>query len=90
MDEKETVYRKIIGHKELFEWLKASGLVIDKTRRVIIDICVGQPTRVYVEGYGSTKMLQFAPPTLDSAEIEIIDTSAPREGEPPESKLRIE
>jgi len=62
----------------LWEWLESAGITIDQTHRVVIDINVNDVVRVYVEGVGSDKMLAVKPPSLEGAQISIVDKGGER------------
>jgi hypothetical protein len=55
------------------QWVKqmieALGLDGAKVRRVVIDAEIGKMTKVYVECWGRSSMLEVQPPTPDAVEI---------------------
>lgn len=57
--------------EKLQEWLAATGIVLEgqHARRVLIDITVGHPTRVYIEQFGDEKLFEVKPPDFSPAEI---------------------
>ncbi|KKL89165.1 hypothetical protein LCGC14_1917460 [marine sediment metagenome] len=48
----------------LQDWLKAAGIPFDNARRIIIDICIDDIVKVYVEGYSDGKILEVTPPEI--------------------------
>jgi hypothetical protein len=55
---------------ELVGALRAAGIVDDSTRRVVIDISVGQPPVVYVEKYGDERLIAVVE-ALSSVAVEV-------------------
>lgn len=57
--------------EKLSEWLAATGIVVEgqHARRVVIDMTVGHPTRIYVEQFGDEKVFEVKPPDFSTAEI---------------------
>lgn len=58
----------------LIEWLIAAEIIgkDQHVRRVVIDIEVGEPVRIYIEEHGSDKMLTLIPPDLKGATVVIL------------------
>jgi len=58
----------------LIDWFVKSGLIgpDQAARRVVIDAETGSAVRVYVELFGTTKMLDVEPPQLSPAQVTII------------------
>lgn len=66
---------RIAHGRELLAWIVAAGLVPKDApvRRVVIDAACDTPIFVYVELYGSDKMIQLTcPEALRGAKIEIL------------------
>ena len=58
----------------LIDWFVESGLISpdQSARRVVIDAETGNAVRVYVELFGTRKMLDVKPPKLSPAQVTII------------------
>lgn len=67
----DTALPKRIHSSRLFDALRDVGIVRDGdyTRRVVIDVQVGNPVRVYVERFGDERLLSVVQ-GLDGVEIE--------------------
>lgn len=62
--------------RALIDWLIANGLVensTDPVYRVLIDIKADEVVRVYVERYGTERMLEVVPPHLEPSQIREVD-----------------
>lgn len=57
--------------EKLTEWLRKTGIVVEGQlcSRVIIDLTVGNPARVYVEQFGDQKIFEVEPPDLSAAHV---------------------
>jgi hypothetical protein len=53
--------RTIIG-KAYLDWLKGFGIIPEESRRVVIDIVADEAIIIYVEKYGTKKLLAVEPP----------------------------
>jgi len=49
----------IAATEPLAEWLRAIGIDLNLTWRVVIDAPIGAPVTVYVEHYGDTKTIEL-------------------------------
>ena len=61
--------------KDFLDWLIAAGIVPKDApvRRVVIDAACDTPIFVYVELYGTDKMIQVIPPSvLEGAKVVIL------------------
>jgi hypothetical protein len=60
--------------KQIHEWLKRAKIYTDgqAVRRVVIDIAVEEPVRVYVEQYGTDALLDVQPPDMSGAKVAIL------------------
>ncbi len=50
--------RVIMGGHPIVEWLKQAGIPTERVTRVVIDLRIAQPVRIYIEQLGSEKMLK--------------------------------
>jgi hypothetical protein len=59
--------------KELADWLDTAGIVIkgQHASRVILDIGVGRPVKVYVEQFGDSRIFEVEPLDCRGAEVRI-------------------
>lgn len=64
----------LLGHDmTIVEWLKKSGIDTNHVSRVVIDMAVEEPVRIYIERYATEKMfLDVDPPDLRGAEVRIV------------------
>ncbi len=51
-----------IHGKAFIEWLRAGGIIPDRTTRVVIEASVTDAVRVYVEQYGQDGLISVEPP----------------------------
>jgi hypothetical protein len=63
---------KVIASEFIDQLCKAVGVRPEETRRIILDVQVHAPIRVYVEGIGTDRLLNFNPVGLSDAEIEVV------------------
>lgn len=64
----------VVNGGKVVEWLKALGVDVPLSRRCVIDLEVGQPARIYVEGFANAKMFDVRFP-YEPSEIEIVTNS---------------
>jgi hypothetical protein len=65
---------------EMLAWLQKAGVDTSLSRRVVIDIGIEPPVKIYIEKYGSKEMLIVEPPPeLQAATIRVLEkpTEAP-------------
>lgn len=67
---------KRIAARYFLRYLHEQGIIPKYTRRVIIDASVDSAVHIYVEMFGSNKLLTLNLPAdvLGAAEVEVIDT----------------
>ncbi len=60
--------------KEIWEWLRQAGIAMEgqDVRRVVIDMAVAPPVMVFVEIYGSDKLISVAPPDMSTAQVVVL------------------
>ena len=63
--------RPIHGRELAREWAEALGIDLSQTRRIVIDIPCHDVVRVYVEQFGTERLLKITPPS-DGLNIEVI------------------
>lgn len=64
--------KRIRSDEFVMKWAEALGLdPLDEhyVRRLVIDAEAGQPLRIYVERYGTDRLLEIVPPSPASVEI---------------------
>jgi len=62
-----------IHGQQFLDWLRASGIIPESTRRVVIDAKVGEVVRMYCEQYGSDALISVEPPSeLRGAMVTIV------------------
>jgi hypothetical protein len=68
---------------QVTEWLDRTGIVIkgQHASRVILDIEVGKPIKVFVEQFGDSRIFSVGPPDCTHAEVLIASHLPP----PPEA-----
>lgn len=60
--------------EEFVRWLKLAGIDSELTRRIVIEVPLGGLVTIYVELYGSEKMLSVEPPEeLRGAVVRVLD-----------------
>ena len=74
---------KPIMGSDLHQWLIDSEIISkdQHVRRVVIDINVEDVVRIYIEEFGSDKMLTLAPPKLEGATVVILPTDKTEQDE---------
>ena len=58
---------------DFLKWLRDQGLITDSVRRVVIDAKVNEAVKMYVEQFGSRRMIEVSVPTniFDAIKIEV-------------------
>ncbi len=62
---------------DFVRWLKLAGIDSELVKRVVIEISAREPVMIFVELYGSEKMLSVEPPEeLRGAVVRVLDGPA--------------
>ena len=65
-----TAFVLTCDHPSVIEWMKSAGIDPDKTYRVVIDMTVGEPVRVFIQQYATSETLNIETlPDLSQAVI---------------------
>lgn len=65
-------HQPIESSKFVQQWAEALGLDPSECRRVVIDAEVDNVVRVYVEKYGTTRLLDVQPPDPSSVHVTVL------------------
>jgi hypothetical protein len=63
---------KITGSRFVQKWAEALGVEPNETARIVIDARPGEVLRVYVEKFGTERMLHIDPPDPQSVTVEVL------------------
>jgi len=67
------VSRTIMSNQFAVQWAEALGIDPMEVSRVVIDAQVGSVLKVYVEKFGTDRLLQVKPPDPSSVDVRVID-----------------
>lgn len=65
--------RILMGWAAIPQLCKALGITANDTQRIIIDIEVGEPVKVYVEKVGAEKALKFMKAAVAGAKVQVLE-----------------
>jgi hypothetical protein len=66
-------YNKILSDRIVDQIAAALGIEISAARRIILDVEIGKPVRVYIEFYGDTRMQDLDLPEMrDGVDFSLI------------------
>ena len=73
----------IIKSEALIDWFHKCGFPLppdQQVYRIVIDAKVDEPVKVYIEMFGTTKMLDVMPPDISPTQITIVGAGDKQNG----------